>query len=63
MGTGGSQDQDRAAALARRAAEAEGRHQDLFTAIPHGLIHYAGDGSIIDPTRRPARSWAWAGPP
>ena len=50
MGTGGSQDQDqdRAAALARHAAEAEGRHQALFTAIPHGLIHYAGDGSIID---------------
>ncbi len=48
MGTVGSRDHDRADALARHAAEAEGRYQDLFTAIPHGLIHYAADGSIID---------------
>ena len=50
MGTAGSQnqEQEQAGALARRTAEAEGRYQELFTAIPHGLIHFGADGSIID---------------
>ena len=29
-------------------AEADERYRALFTAIPHGLIHYRADGSIID---------------
>ncbi len=48
MGTGGSRDHELADGLAAKAAGGDGRYQDLFTAIPHGLIHYCADGSVID---------------
>ena len=46
-------------ALAGNLTSSEERYRTLFETLPHGIIRYGRDGSLIDANPVAARSWAW----
>lgn len=52
-------DRHRAESLAQRLEVTEERYRTLFETLPHGVIHYNADGTILGAIARPLRYSAW----